>query len=250
MPEALASALALPGLWLLMLGAVAAGVVRGFAGFGTAMVFLPFAGQVLTPVEAVTVLILIDAVGPLPNVPAALRVAHRRDLARLCMGMVPAVPLGVMVLTWASPDVFRTTVSVISLVLLVMLVGGFRYRGALAPPLILTTGATGGFLGGVAGLAGPPVILLYMARVLPAEVIRANITLFLLATDFVMLAAILVAGVLMPAAIMLALVLVAPYLLSNMLGAAIFRPEAARLFRAVAYVIIAGSALSGLPVFD
>ena len=51
----------------LVLGAVLAGLVRGFSGFGTAMVFIPIAGQVLSPVATLIVLLVMDLIGPLPN---------------------------------------------------------------------------------------------------------------------------------------------------------------------------------------
>jgi hypothetical protein len=56
MPDILASALATDGLMWIALGSLLAGLVRGFAGFGTAMIYLPFAGQFLTPLGAVMTL--------------------------------------------------------------------------------------------------------------------------------------------------------------------------------------------------
>jgi len=57
------------GFWLLVAAAAVAGLVRGFSGFGTAMVYLPVAGQILSPFEALTTLLIMDLVGPLPNIP-------------------------------------------------------------------------------------------------------------------------------------------------------------------------------------
>ena len=65
MPEALLLAWETPGLWFLACGALAAGLARGFTGFGTAMVYLPIAAQVLGPFEALTTLIVKDLVDPL-----------------------------------------------------------------------------------------------------------------------------------------------------------------------------------------
>ena len=39
----------------LVVGGLLAGLVRGFSGFGTAMVFIPIAGQVLSPIATLTV---------------------------------------------------------------------------------------------------------------------------------------------------------------------------------------------------
>ena len=51
-------------------------------------------------------------------------------------------------------------------------------------------------------------------------------------------------------AVALGVVLILPYTLGNWIGARIFRPEAERMYRIAAYVIIAISALHGLPIWD
>lgn len=238
------------GFWLLVLAATVGGLVRGFSGFGTAMVYLPIAGQVLPPFEAITTLIMMDLVGPLPNVPRALRDGQLADVRRLVMGLLVAMPLGIAVLSVAEPEVFRYIVSGVSLVLLVALVAGFRYQGRLTPPKVLGVGGLSGFLGGVCGVAGPPVILFYMASPLPVAAIRANMLLFLLAMDVVMLALYALSGNLAAGALFVGVLLIAPYTLANMAGAAIFNPKLERVYRATAYLIIAGSAILGLPIWD
>ena len=236
-------------LWLAA-AAVLAGLVRGFSGFGTALVFLPIAGQILGPFEAVTTMIVMDAVGPLPNVPRALKVAHRRDVLRLSLGYAIVMPLGVWVLLNIGSDGFRYTVSTLALGLLAFLMLGIRYRGTLTRWLVYLIGGIAGLTGGAAGIAGPPVILFFMASCHSAQVIRANILLFLFLTDIALLIAFWVTGQMVSAALLTGLALIPVYALANVAGAAIFRPEAERTYRAVAYLIIAASALSGLPLWD
>lgn len=250
MPETLAAILATPGLLWLVLGASVAGVVRGFAGFGTAMIYLPVAGQFLAPFEALTTLICMDLIGPIPNLPRALRDGYPADVLRLATGMVLAVPLGVLVLSLVAPEVFRYGVSVIAIILLLLLIGGVRYIRRLSGPMIFATGGLGGFLAGCVGLPGPPVIMLYMAAPHPPQVIRANMIMYLLSADIVLLCVLALFGHLVPTAIGLGLLLALPYLLGNLIGAAIFRPEAAKIYRFVAYAIIATSAVMGLPFWD
>ncbi|MEL7116914.1 MAG: sulfite exporter TauE/SafE family protein, partial [Pseudomonadota bacterium] len=79
-------ALAAEGLWLLAIGALLAGLVRGFSGFGTAMVYLPFAAEVFPPVWVLITLLVIDGLGPIPAVPRALRDGQPRDVAWHCLG--------------------------------------------------------------------------------------------------------------------------------------------------------------------
>jgi uncharacterized membrane protein YfcA len=115
--------------------------------------------------------------------------------------------------------------------------------------MVMGTGGAAGFLGGVAGLPGPPVILLYMASPNPVQVVRASIMAYLFFYDIVLMSVLAVQGDLMPVPAVLGLSMALPNLLGNLLGAAIFRPELDRIYRAVAYSIIAISALSGLPIW-
>ena len=235
--------------WI-VLGAVLAGLVRGFAGFGTAMVFLPVAGSVVSPIWALTIMVVMDVIGPLPNVPRALRDGHPGDVVRLSAGMLLALPIGILLLSAMAPDAYRYAVSIIALILLVALIMGLRYRGTLGKKLIFGTGAIGGFLMGSIGLAGPPVIMLYMASTHPAKVIRANLTLFLLSADAMLLVFFALTGFLSLTPVVMGLIVAVPYLLANVAGAAIFKPEYEKAYRIAAYTIIAGSAIAGLPIWD
>lgn len=250
MPDALAGALSTPGLVWLIAAALIAGLVRGFAGFGSAMVFMPVAAQVLPPVSTLTALLVMDFIGPLPHLPRALKLAHRGDILRLLAGMVVALPPGLWLLVSLPVDLFRYGVSVVSIVMLVALASGLRYRGTLRRWMVYATGALGGFLGGTTGLSGPPVVLLYMASRHPAQTIRANLLLYLAGVVGVTLAMLGLSGQLEVRAVVLGLMLTLPFLGANLIGGRLFDPERERTYRAVAYVIIAVSALSGLPLFD
>lgn len=250
MLDPLTGALATEGLLFLGLGAVIAGLVRGFAGFGSAMIYLPVAGQVLGPFEAITTLVVMDLIGPLIHVPRAMRDGHPGDVIRLGVGAALAVPLGVFVLSLVEPNVFRWSVSLVALTVLLLLITGFRYRGVLTKPLIFVTGALGGFMGGAVGIPGPPIIILYMASNLPAKAIRANNTLYLILAEVILLVVFLIGGVLATSALALGFLMVVPYILGNWVGAKLFWPEGEVLYRRIAYAIIALSALTSLPIWD
>ena len=239
-----------PDLFWISSAAFVAGLVRGFTGFGTAMIYLPVAGQILSPFGAITTLVIMDLASPLPNAPRAWRDGDPRDIARLGTGLILAMPIGIFALSLVAPEVFRYGVSSIAIVLLACLIGGIRYRGVLTRPLIFTTGAMSGFLAGAVGLAGPPVILLYMASEKAAKTIRANTLLFLVMTDIVLLPMLAVFGRLEGSAVLLGLAMIVPGVFGNVTGAALFRPGLERLYRTIAYAVIALSALSGLPFWD
>lgn len=245
----IAQALGTDGLIWLVAAVVVAGLVRGFAGFGSAMIIMPVASSVLSPVEAVIFLIAAELIGPLPNARAAWREGAPRDVGVLGLGALVGLPVGVWALTSIAPAVFGWTVSALVLTLLALLMTGWRFGGVLGPRLTLGTGALGGFMTGFAGIPGPPVIMLYMASRLPIAVIRANFLMYLVLLDLMLLALMWGTGLMVWPVFALGVLVGVPNLIANALGALLFDPSAERLFRAVAYVVIASSAILGLPIW-
>ena len=250
MLDALTAALGTQGLLWLSFVSFTAGRVRGFSGFGSGMVLLPATVAALGPVGGITAMTIADLTGPLPILRRAMREVHLPDLARLLGATAIALPLGVWVLLLIEPIVFRYILSAVALATLVLLMSGFRYRGALTPPLVLTTGGLAGFLGGAVGVPGPPIITLYLASTQPAFVVRATILLYLVVYDLLLLCIYAANGRLLLDALWIGVLLSVPNIIGNVAGAAIFRPSLEGFYRVVAYAIIAFSALSALPVWD
>ena len=250
MPETVTAALALPGLGWLLVSIMAAGLVRGFTGFGSAMIIMPAASSVLSPFAALVFLTTVEFWGPLPNLRAALRAGKAADALRLLLGAALGLPLGLWALSYMAPEMFGWGVSGVVLVLLALVMTGWRYAGTLRASGVAAVGSLGGFLGGIAGIPGPPVIMLYLASALPIAVIRANFLLYLLGIDLMMIAILSAAGALDAVALVAGLICAPVYMLANVAGAWLFDPQAERLFRAVAYIVIAASAILGLPVWE
>jgi uncharacterized membrane protein YfcA len=162
--------------------------------FGTAMIYLPFAAQVVPPLWAILTLMAMDLIGPIPLIKPAFKDAQRRDLLLLLGGSLCLLPVGLALLSTISPETYRYLVSSISIVLLVCLVFGLRYSGKMYPPLVAAVGGLAGFSGGLGGVPGPPVILFYMASTLPVRVVRANMMLFLFFTDILIISVVGIRG--------------------------------------------------------
>ncbi|MCT4558922.1 MAG: sulfite exporter TauE/SafE family protein [Pelagimonas sp.] len=249
MPDFLSS-LPMDGVGWIALAAFAGGLARGFAGFGTALIFLPIAAQFMQPFWAILTLTLMELLGPLPALAKARKDVDRGDLQRMLLGTVVMLPVGLFILGYVTPDLYRYGVSGLSLIMLVVLISGLRYRGAVTSRMVTGIGGAGGFLGGLVGQPGPPVIVFYMSRPLGPQIIRANVTLYLFFYDLLILGYMALFGRLEVAPAMLGLLLVIPNFLGNTLGAYLFRPEQEKLFRAVAYALIGAAALSGLPIWN
>ncbi|MEX0282309.1 MAG: sulfite exporter TauE/SafE family protein [Arenibacterium sp.] len=250
MPDVLVTVLAQPGLIWIALAMSVAGLVRGFSGFGSAMIIVPVTSAFTSPVAAITILILSDLLGVIPSAPGAWRDIDRGDLMRLLVGALISMPIGVWFLTSLDGDIFRWLVSVTVVLLLIAIIMGWRYRGRLTPPLVFGSGSVGGLMSGAFGIAGPPVIMLYMASTLPAKVVRATLMLYLVGIDILMIGYFASLGLLESVAVLTGLLMTVPYMTFNRIGAQLFRVGSEAQFRWVAYVIIAISAVVGLPVWS
>ncbi|MEM9796049.1 MAG: sulfite exporter TauE/SafE family protein [Pseudomonadota bacterium] len=241
----------LPPGQLVWLGIVAilAGLVRGFSGFGTALIYVPLAGIVLPPIWVLVTLTIMDMVGPLPNVPRAWRDGRPREVAVIGLAALTAMIPSLWLLTRLDGDAFRWLVAAICLTTVALMATGWRWRGRRGRGLLLGSGAVSGLLGGVSGLAGPPVILTYMTAPLPVAAIRGSILLYLVLWDVMFGAVLLLRGLLDMEALVLGLALIVPYLAANILGARLFHPDRERLYRQIAYAIITAAALVALPIF-
>ena len=250
MPDVFAQVLARPDLHWILAACLIGGIVRGFSGFGTALIVLPVAARLMDPVAAIVMVVVMDAFGPLPLMAQAVRDSRLADIRRLVMGMIVTLPVGLSLLLIMQADIFRYAVSVIALLLLFCLICGFRYRGELRSSFLYGVGALSGFTGGFAGVPGPPVILIYMASTASVRVVRANATIFLYCFDLLILFSFWLSGRLDGAAVALGIAAAFPVVLGNLVGNAIFSRGHERVYRAVAYVLIATAAISGLPLWD
>jgi uncharacterized membrane protein YfcA len=248
MPDALALALSAPGLPWLILTSLVAGVVYGFAGFGSALIFMPVATVILPAPVAIAAFSMSALASLVTVVPGAWRVADRRVVAGMVGIAVLFTPLGVWGLGSLSAEAIRTAVSAVVLVTLVALVAGWRIpavgwggRGAVA--------ALAGVLGGSTGLNGPPVILFNLGTDQPVSVTRGNLAVFLTATSLSFIPQLWAQGLLAPQALWIGTILLLPYAAGTRAGAAIFDPARTRLYRAAAYVIIGLAGVAGLPLF-
>ena len=250
MPDWLAAALSVPGLGWMALTIGVAGIVRGFTGFGTALIFVPVAGQYLSPGDVIIVITLTGIASTSALLPRAWGQADRRDVALMAFAAMFTVPLGVWAMTSLPQDTIRWIVTGIAGATLMALVTGWRYRGAVTRPGLVAIGLGAGLAGGMTGLTGPVVILFYLAGVKAAQTVRANTILYLALLDVVVFANLLIAGVSNWQMVVVAGILAVPYFVTSLIGQHLFNPRFEKTYRWAAYAVIAVAVVSGAPLFD
>jgi uncharacterized membrane protein YfcA len=234
----------------LLLTTAAAGLVRGFAGFGAGLIVMPVMSALIDPRLAAATFLVTDSVLTLPMIPSAVRTCSRPTVLPAAIGALAFAPIGAFLLVHADPLILRWGISVLILLMLGLLVSGWRYHGAPFWPASVSVGALAGFLGGVAQVSGPPVVTYWMAGPAPAGVIRANLISFFFIATIGSVISYVVGGLFTLEALTYILTLAPVFAIAVFVGTRAFRFAGERTFRMIAYGLIAVSALTSLPILD
>lgn len=218
--------------------AAVAGVVRGFAGFGAAMILTPVFSAFYGPTIGVPVCLLVEFCISLPLLRQAWPLVDWRQIATLLLAAAIGVPLGVWLLASADPMPMRWAISGIVLGAVLLLASGWRYTGRPSVAGTLAAGGASGFLNGLAGMAGPPVAFYYLAGASAAATIRASFIVYFAAVDLVALLGLTASGLMSRQALVLAAIFVLPYIGGGLVGERLFRMASEAFFRRLALVIL------------
>ena len=238
--------LSTPDVAILVAATLLAGVVRGFSGFGTAMILVPSYSLVFGPAAAIPMMSLVDATGTLGLIPRALRRCTWREVAPLTLGASLLMPLGVYLLIVVDQELLRWAISATILLLVVVLASGWRYQAQPTPLLSAGVGGAAGLMGGSIGIAGPPVILFWLGGQSAAGTVRANIIVFFALLVIVGWISFFVGGLFTREVLVVSALLVPIYAAAIWLGARSFRFADEQWFRRLALGIIAVIALVSL----
>lgn len=228
--------------------AVVAGMVRGFAGFGAAMVMTPVFSALHGPAVGVAICLLLEIAVALPLVPGVVRLVDWRRIGLLLAGAVAGVPLGNLVLTATDPRPMRWAISAIVLLAVALLASGWRFRGRPRGATTLAAGASSGFLNGLAGMAGPPIAFYYLAGEDGAARVRANLTTYFVFVDLVALSAFVARDLVAWDTAVRAAFLSPAVMLGGVLGGLLFPLASEGFYRRLALVLLVGVAIGSLIV--
>jgi uncharacterized membrane protein YfcA len=237
-------------LFTTVAAAVVAGLVRGFTGFGAALILIPVASAAYGPVTATPALLIMDAVLTLPMVIGALRECRWPMVLPTAIAAMITAPFGAYVLTTGNPITLRWGLSAVVVALLALVMSGWRYKREPPTTVSASVGAVAGFLGGFGQVSGPPVIALWVSGPHPAAMIRANMLAFFALISVSSFAAYLWNGLFTIQVFQLIVVMTPAYALALFVGARLFGHTAGRGYRQLAYVVIALAAVTSVPAFD
>jgi uncharacterized protein len=236
---------------LLVLATLLGGLVRGFTGFGFAMVFMPIAGMAVGPIVALGLIWAVDAVFAFPIAVKSFRRADWHEVLPLLFSASLAIPVGIFLLTSTDPHVMRWVLSGLVLTALAILASGWRYHGRAGLPLSLGVGGLSGLFSGMASLGGMPLAVFWLgAQHNDARQTRDNLQTYFALSTLISGSILWYKGLLSQPILWQALPLLIPYGVGLLIGMRGFHIASEATFRRIAYVVILLSAMIALPLWD
>ena len=237
-------------LAVLAIVAVLAGCVRGFAGFGAGMIFMPVAASLIHPAFAAAGFLLFDWLVALPLAVRAWRICDWKTILPAVLGSVLFVQVGAWFLGNTDILLLRWVIFAIVCSLLLLLVSGWRYKKKPRPAVSFGVGATSGLLGGISQVSAPPVAAFWLSSSSQASVVRANLIIFFALASIGTCIAYFLHGFFTIEVLHLLIVCVPCYAIGVLIGSRGFRKADPKLYRGIAYALIGLAAITSMPLLD
>ncbi len=242
----LSSLFAATGFWLPAAVVLVAGLMRGFAGFGSAMLMAPIFAILFGPTGMIATVVAIELAVSLQLFPQARRACDWRIIGPMSVVACLAMPFGIWLLASVDKNLIVKGVSAIIVAFVAVLASGLRWKGRRSVAGGAFVGAISGMMMSVTSVGGPPVLMYLLAGNDPPARHRANIITYYMATQIPLIAIMFWSGVAGWDSVARGIVLLPLMLLGSWIGARLFQPENERLYRNVALVILFCAGAFGL----
>ncbi len=230
-------------LWFIIF---VAGIIRGFTGFGSALIAVPTLAYLYGPAAAVVIEVLIEIPVVLYLLPAAIRAAHRPTILPMLAMFLLCVPLGAGLLTLIDPKPMKIALSIIVLVAVILLIKQSRLANLMTPRTTLLAGALAGASQGLTAIASPIFAVAMIARNDTATTTRANIILLAGALIMLSLTSYIFLGLATASTFAHALLAAPALILGVITGTHLFKRFAHLNLRPVFLILITAIALATL----
>ncbi|MDF1734475.1 MAG: sulfite exporter TauE/SafE family protein [Minwuia sp.] len=225
---------------------LAAGLMRGFAGFGSGMMLSPIFAILYGPAEAVLMIAVMEIVVSVQLVPRALPDVQWPFLGPLVLAAVIGMPLGAWLLATTEPELITRVIAGIVMVFVIVLAVGWRYQG---PKRLLPTLGVGGVSGALltaTSVGGPPVLLYILSGQDSARTNRANIILYFAIAEIITPIFLYLQDLFAMEVVIRALAICPAYMIGAWIGSRLFRESSEQLYRRVALIFLSMIALYGI----
>ncbi|HEY4164753.1 MAG TPA: sulfite exporter TauE/SafE family protein [Dongiaceae bacterium] len=227
--------------WLLAsLCIMFAAFIRGFTGFGLAVVGVPLLTLFFSPARIIPSIMILAILAGLQLLPKIWRAVDWRLLTPTIIGALIATPFGTWLLAGIPDNAMRMLIGAAVLIAAFAVQLGFRFRERPHALLSAGIGAIAGLTGGAAAMPGPSVIFLFLSSPITIEVGRASLILFFQVSAIASASSAAANGLLPLSSLILGAALLPAMLIGNWLGDRIFDRASSKAYRRVVVLLLMG----------
>lgn len=230
--------LTFPFIFTLCLG-LAGGVMQGYTGWGGAMLMMPLITLVYPPVEALALLVVGGLIISSQLYPGALRQVTWIEMRSLLLTLVLFTPLGTILLLYMDPYLVRRIIGVILLIISILVMSGWQYRGKQSGLSTVLFGGVSGVINGFAGLGSAILAIYIMALPGAANIQRSKIIIASGVIIFTIMIVFSVNGVMNWDLILRGIFLAPTQMIGTVIGVSLFNYFPQEYFKKFTLVIIA-----------
>jgi uncharacterized protein len=230
--------------------AIVSGVVRGFSGFGSALIYIPLTAAVYDPLTAAITFVLIDFATGVSFVMGTWRQARWHEVLPLAAAAIASAQFGTLILQYADPTLLRWMICILVAAIVGVLVSGWRYEGSPHLAVTIAVGLFAGILGGAVQISGPPIVIYWLGSMHDVGIVRASLISYFGLFSAGSVATYYFHGLLTAKLIALAILLGPLHVVAMWAGGKAFHLASPATYRRVAYATIIVSAIVGMPLLD
>lgn len=218
-----------------------AGLLRGFTGFGFALVAVPFGALWIAPEVVVPVVFLLHIYMGAFEIRPALRCCHGPSVLSLIAGGALGTPLGLYALVILPQKAVYATIGAIVLAsTILLLIRSSKQR--LPQSAAAVAGVVAGIFNGLAAMPGPPAIFYFVRGGFSNAETRSSLILFFFMTSVYAIGVSLFATLLRKDEFILSLVAFPIMALSTWVGTKLFHRFGSKWYRPVGVASLAAAA--------
>lgn len=215
-----------------------ASVVRGFTGFGLALVAVPLI-QFIMPVSDTAVFIaFINAIFSIIYFRRSRETVRGQPLVRMALWTGIGVAAGTLILKFINPAYIQLVWGILIIFIVTALARGADFRIKSDKSAMTLSGLLGGLLAGATGITGPPVAIILSSLKTPKEKFNALISVFILFAVSYALVFYLISGLVRTETFLLALCSVPALLAGLYTGDRLVSRISQQSFTRVVYVVL------------
>jgi len=231
---------------VLTLIVLAAGIVRGFAGFALSALVMATAVMILPPITLIPMLWWLEMAASLLMIKGGWADADRPTAYGLVIGSAVGWPIGLWLTTSLPVDTSRVVALSIIVVLAASQLAKVRLDFLASKPGLYGTGVVAGIVSGLAHVGGMVVAFYVLASNAPARTMRGSLVLFLFLGSLTSMVILLLFGVMNFSGVTRGLIFAIPTVVGVLLGQRLFTERLAPYYRRFCLILLVGLAMIGL----